>query len=170
MYAKQLPFHDFNSAPRNTTLHFNLTEPEFIKLLVEIKAIYDWQEKIDTEDTFKLDTAEVVEFYNNFEEIVLAAYGVPSEDGLYFDKSGKYRFAESAAFAAYLVETLSDRTELERFMSKVLPKGMDKIIKAADANAIAAIASDTTSESAKAEIERLRAALAQAQAGTTASE
>jgi len=161
VYTKKLPFKDFNNQPRNTTLTFNLTEREVFKLMVEFKFIFDWRDRIDVEDLIDVDPADVVEFYNNFEEIVLSAYGVMSQDGLYFDKTGKFKFEESAMFAAYMVETLRDLTEINRFLEGVLPKGMEDLVKAADESLAVAAANSENPAELRAQLAALQAQIDQ---------
>lgn len=156
MYTKSVPFRDFNDKPRTQTVHFNLTEREVFKLLAEFKAVFDWQESLKGDER-ELSTAEVIEFYNNFEEILLSAWGEPSEDGLHFRKSGRYDFEESALFAACMVEFVSDPRETSKLIDGLMPKNLQDIVKKADEN-LALMAKDANNdEDVRAELARLRA-------------
>lgn len=159
MYTMNVPFKDFNGKPRKATVHFNLTESEVIKLLAELQGIDDWRKSISGPER-DLSAEEVVAFYNNFEEILLTAYGVPSEDGMYFRKSGRYDFQESALFNACMVEFLSNPEETGRFLDQTMPKDFGEIVKKADAG-LAEAAKKTDDQDLLAEIERLRAQVAQ---------
>ncbi len=159
MYTKSIPFKDFNDKPRNQTVHFNLTSREVFKLLVEFKAIFEWQESIKGE-LRDVSTPEVLAFYNNFEEILLTAWGVPSEDGLHFRKAGRYEFEESALFNACMLIYVSDPRETSALLDGLMPKDMQEIVKKADSN-MAELANDpSTDDALRKEIERLRAQVA----------
>lgn len=154
MYTKQIPFKDFKDKPRNETVHFNLTEREVFKLLGEFKAVFEWHDSLRNGPNRELETEEVVAFYNSFEEILLSAYGVPSEDGLYFRKDNRYEFEQSAAFNACMVEFVSNPAETGKLLEQIMPKGMEEMVRKADASIAA-----SGDEDLKAEIARLRAQL-----------
>lgn len=157
MYEKLIPHKNFKGKVRNQTVHFNLTTHEFFKLLVEFKMIFDWQNKLEGEDPDAVtDTAEVIAYYTNLEEILLAAYGVPDEDGDHFRKAGRYDFAESSLFHATMELFVSDPTEAGKLVNGLMPEGLDELLKKLDANAVAALANEDTPDAMKREIERLR--------------
>lgn len=133
MHKIQVPYKNFNDEPKTAVVYFNLTETEVFKLLVEFKAVLDWQERIDG-PARELPTEEVVDFYTNLEKILLEAWGVPSADGEHFRKSGRYEFEESAVFNACMLMFLSDPKAAGELLEGLLPKGMDELIKHADAN------------------------------------
>lgn len=160
MYTKIVPFKDFKGNPRNMEVNFNLTETEVFKLLVPFKVVLDWRDSMQGPER-TLETEEVVGFYTAFEDILLAAWGVPSEDGLYFRKSGRYEFEESALFNATMVMFISDPSETTKLVEGIMPEGMEELIKTADANLAKAAAEETTDESMRIELERLRAQVAQ---------
>jgi ribosomal protein L12E/L44/L45/RPP1/RPP2 len=167
VYTKMVPFKDLNGKPRNIQVNFNLFEREVFKLLAEFQAIFKWQESIKDAEMRDLPTEEVVGFYNNFEEILLSAYGEPSEDGLYFHKGGRrFEFEESAVFNACMVSYVTDPTTTQELLDGLMPKDMQEMVKKADANMAALAASDTSDAVVQAEIEKLRAQLAEAQAQT----
>ncbi len=158
MYTKKIPFKDFNDNPHNSVVHFNLTEREVLKNLVSLKTIIEWKDSMGGPDR-ELTTEEVVEFYNAFEDILLEAWGEPSADGLHFRKGGKYEFEESALFNACMVEFVTNPQETGSLLDGIMPKGMEDMVRKADANMIKA-ADDTDNEEIKAELARLRAQLA----------
>lgn len=157
MYTMTVPYKDFKGNPHTDKVHFNLTEHEVFKLLVEFQAIFDWIESIKGEEVRELKTEEVIEFYNNFETVLLAAYGEPSDDGRFFRKSGRYEFEESAAFAACMVELVSDPRKVNELIDALMPKNLQEIVQKSDAN-MAAMAKDEGSSA------ELRAQIAQLQA------
>ena len=161
MYTKDFTFKDFKNNSRTMTVHFNLTEVQVIKLMREFKVVYDWQQRnlgtlreLNTPE----DTEGLLEFYNAFEEIVLSAYGQPSDDGLYFRKSGRYEFEESALFNACMVQYITVPEETTELVNKIMPEGMEQIVKNADERLLKA-AQETSDADLKAEIARLRSQL-----------
>ena len=156
MYTKSIPFHDFKNKPRNMEVNFNLEEREVFKLLVEFQAIFNWQEKIKGPER-ELETEEVIEFYNNLEEILLSAWGVPSDDGLYFRKSGRYDFEESKLFAACMKMFVEDPKEANDLLDGLMPKGLRDMVKKADANRSELAKNPDNSEELQRELDRLRA-------------
>jgi hypothetical protein len=135
MYIKTIPHKNFKDQVRNQEVQFNLTEHEVLKLLVEFKEIFDWQERLKGRDpNAETDTAEVIEFYNNFETILLAAWGELDADGDHFRKGGVYDFRESSVFHAAMKLFLEDQAEANRLIDGLMPKGLKDLVKNADAN------------------------------------
>jgi hypothetical protein len=132
MYTKQIPHKNFLGKVRNQTVHFNLTTHEFFKLLVEFKAIFDWQDRLEKENDpdAVTDTREIVAYYNNFEEILLSAC---------------------------MEMFVQDPEETSKLVEAMVPEGLAELIKKLDANAVAMIANEETPEAMKRELERLRA-------------
>lgn len=169
MYTKKVAFQNLKGQPRNVEVQFNLFTREVFKLLVEFQAIFAWLERIDVTETIDLPAHEVVEYYNNFEEIILSAYGKVSEDGDSFTKSGmRYDFVDSACFAALMEECVKDTSVTSELIDGLMPKNMQEIVKAADANLAALAAKDGSSDQLQAEIEKLRAQLAEKEADQNA--
>jgi hypothetical protein len=141
-------------------VHFNLEEREVFKLLVEFQAIFKWQESIKSEEVRELDTVEVIAFYNNLEEILLNAWGVPSEDGLYFRKGGRYDFEESKLFAAVMKMFVEDPKEANALLDGLMPKGLQDMVKKADANMADLAKNPDTDAELRRQIDELRSQLA----------
>lgn len=156
MYTKSIPFHDFYGKPRNQTVHYNLTEGQFFKLFKEFKIILEWRDSLKGEERM-LDSFEVVEFYTALEEIMLSAYGVPSEDGLYFDNDGRYQYEKSALHNAVMMMFLSDPVEANKMVDALMPKGMEELIRKASDNLEKVQNDPSTEAELQAEIARLRA-------------
>lgn len=171
MYTKTIPHKNFRGKPRNQEVQFNLTEHEVLKLLVEFKTIFDWQERIAARDKdAETPTEEVMEFYNNFEEILLTAWGELDESGDHFHKGGRYEFRESSVFHAAMKLFLEDQHEANLLINGLMPEGLQDLVKAADSN-LAALAKESGEGSAAvdAEVARLRAQLAQAERSNESS-
>jgi hypothetical protein len=159
LYTKQIPFADFNGQSRKMTVYFNLTTIQAMKLFREFKIIIDWRNSIQGPER-NLDPEEVMAFYSAFEEILLSAWGEPSEDGLHFRKGGRYDFEESALFNATMMMFLTDPKEAMTFVEECFPKDMEQLAKQADENTAKMLAS-STDEELKAELVRLRRQLKQ---------
>ena len=110
MYTKKIPFKDFKGNPRTIEVNYNLTETEVIKLFREFQAVFEWRESLRGEERI-LTSEEVADFYTSFEEILLSAYGEPSDDGLYFRKGNRFDFEESALHNAAMVMFLTEPAE-----------------------------------------------------------
>ncbi len=158
MYEKEIFHKNFLGKNRTQTVRFNLTEHEFLKLLVEFKAIFDWQERLSLlNPDAETDTAEVVEFYNNFEEIVLAAWGEPDESGDYFRKSKVWEFRESSLFHATMKMFLENQVERDKFLETLTPPGLKDIVEKADESLLELSKREGLSPEAKERIAALRA-------------
>lgn len=169
MYTKMVPHKNFAGKPRNQEVQFNLTEHEVLKLLVEFKAIFEWQEKVSKADPeAETPTEEVMEFYTNFETILLAAWGELSEDGDHFRKGGVYEFRESSLFHAAMKMFLEDVSEVNKLIDGLMPKGLQDLVKSVDKN-VAELAKNEDPAS-QAEVERLRRQLEAAEARSRGSE
>lgn len=163
MYTKNVPYKDLYDRPKNKTVYFNLTEPEVFKLLVEFQRIFKWQERIKENPGAETPTEEVVAYYNDFEEIILSAYGEPDAEGEHFDHDGKYKFEKSMAFAAFMTMCVTDVSETTRLLDGLMPKGLQEMVKNADAKLAELAKNPETSAEAAAEIERLRTRMAELQ-------
>lgn len=167
MYIKKIKFEDFFGKTREQEVHFNLTSHEVFKLLVEFQAIFEWTEKMkDRDPDGKTDTAEVIEFYNNVEEIILAAWGQPDPDGLHFRKGGVYDFKESALFHKCMQMFVEDPKQANELVDGLMPKDLQEIVKRADANLAELAKSGTAPENIQAQIDLLLAQRAAAEGNT----
>ncbi len=163
MYTKKVPFVDYKHNPRNIEVNFNLEEYEVFKLLVEFQAIFEWQESIKGQNVRELPTEDVMRFFTHLEEIILSAWGVPSDDGLYFRKSGRYDFEDSKLRSAVMNMFLEDPQEANKLIDGLMPKGLQDMVKKADANMAAMAKDPNTEEDLRREIDRLRAQVAPAE-------
>lgn len=164
MYKKTIPFKDFNGKARNQTIHLNLTEREVMGLLSEFQSIFSWQNTIKHRAIQELGTQEVVEFYNNLETILLSAYGVPSEDGLYFNKDDRYQFEQSALFNAVMMMFVKEPEEATKMVNELMPKGLEDFVANADANIDKIAGDQNTPAHVRDELEEMRKKLAELQA------
>lgn len=162
MYTRSIPYKDYKKNPRTEEVNFNLDEREVIKLLNEFKVVTDWYESM-TGPRRELETEDVVMFYTAFEEILLSAWGVPSEDGREFDKDGRYKFEKSALFNAAMMEFLTNPNETQKFVEEIVDiERLNELMSRMDSNldAVAEKAKGSENEEAlRKEIEQLRAQL-----------
>jgi len=168
-----IPHKNFRGKVRNQEVNFNLTEHEVLKLLVEFKAIFDWQEQVEARDPdAETPTEEVLEFYNNFEEILLAAWGELDESGDHFHKGGRYEFRESSVFHAAMKMFLEDLNEVNELINGLMPEGLKDLVKAADGRLaeLAAKSEDGKDPVLQSEVEQLRAQLEAERARNSSSE
>lgn len=159
MYTKQVPFTDFKGQARTMTVNFNLTTIQAMKLFREFKIILEWRNSLEGPER-ELDPVEVMNFYTAFEEILLSAWGEPSEDGLHFRKGGRYEFEESALFNAAMLMFLTTPQEAMKLVDECFPKDMEQLAKQADENTAKMLAT-SDDEKLKAELLRLRRQLSQ---------
>lgn len=161
MYTKTIAFRDFKGKARNQTVQFNLETREVFKLLVELNAIFKWRDSLQDEDPRDLSTEEVVDFFNNFEKILLEAWGEMDEDGTHFRKTGRYDFEESKLFAACMDMFVSDIQEVNKLLTDIMPKGMEDMVRK-QAESLERMAGDSSnSEELQARIAELQAQLAE---------
>lgn len=170
MYTVKVPHKNYRGRPRNPEVSFDLSVHEFLKLLVEFKAVFDWQDEVSKRDpNMETPTEEVVEFYTNFEEIILAAWGEMDEDGDHFRKGGVYDYRESSTHQEAMLLFLKDQKALNEMLQALLPKGLEDLMKATEEN-LAALAQQAKESGDKlppqleSEVERIRRELAEAEA------
>lgn len=136
MYSKDVTFYDLNGKQQTETLHFSLTTVEIArlsdKLSPEGKDLKDHLVDVITGgDNFKLISLVA--------DIMLAAYGTKSSDGLRFVKNAELTsdFENSVAFAEYLDLALTDQEEGNRFVSgvfedsRIQKAGREKLVEVA---------------------------------------
>lgn len=155
MYAKSIPYTNFNGKPGNRTVHFNLTAPQVFKLVKEFNLIFRWRDSLEGPER-NLDTDEVLDFYNAFEEILLSAYGIPSQDGESFDHADRYEFEKTALFAAAMMYFLQDPDEANKLIDGLMPKDLQAAVEKAGENLDKVIENPKTPDDQRALYERLR--------------
>ena len=111
MLKKTVKYYDFNGDEANETLYFNLTTAEVAKLSSEFGG--------DIEKHIKRITrAEDMNAMLTFiEKLILASYGVKSEDGKRFMKTAALReeFESSAVYAELFEQLLMNPEEAKAF-------------------------------------------------------
>lgn len=120
MLVKRIPFTDYNGNTREEDFYFNLNKGEIFNLQFGTEGGLDNAIKkiIQTEDTPKI--------VKLFQDIILNAYGVKSEDGRRFIKSEELReeFKQTEAYSELLMELVSDEKKAAEFINALMPKDL----------------------------------------------
>lgn len=121
MLAQELTFEDFNGNTVTETHYFNLTKAELIKLQVSVEG------GMQTLLQNIIDSKDVKGLIHEFEKLVLAAYGVKSEDGKRFIKNDEIReeFSQTAAYDALFTRIAMDEKFAAAFVIGAFPADMD---------------------------------------------
>ena len=170
MYTTKVPHKNYRGLTRNPEVTFDLSTHEFLKLLVEFKAIFDWQDRVSKRDpNEETPTEEVIDFYTTFETIILAAWGELDESGDHFRKGGVYDYRESSTHQEAMLMFLKDQEALNKMLEALMPKGLEDLMKATEDNlaklaAQAKEGGDKMPVGLESEIERIRRELAEAEA------
>ena len=125
MLKKTVTYTDFNGIEQTEDLYFNLNNIELMKIKDKIPY---WEDNLKFETITQQDVDKLIDA---FEILILASYGVKSEDGKRFIKNDKIRsdFEQSAVFDAVINEFLEDPSVFTSFMTGILPKKIaDKIV------------------------------------------
>jgi len=154
VYQIKVPYKNYNNQPKTRTISFNLETREIMKLLEEFYVAFQWQEQAREEEVREYTPAETVVFYNAFEAILLAAYGVVSADGERFEKTGRFEFEESKVFAAVMDIFIQDPARTNELINGILPEGLDKLIKSSEGNMQKMIENPDTPDYIRREVER----------------
>lgn len=125
MIAKTITYKDFNDVERTETFLFNLTKTELSNLNFKHHGTYGEQLKAIADSN---DVKLVTELFN---EILIRAYGIKSEDGKNFRKSPQIvdDFVSSAAYDALMTEILGDMDKAAALFIGMLPSDMQKEVK-----------------------------------------
>lgn len=116
MLKKEITYVDYNGVERKETYYFNLTKTELMKTFgtgdgtVEIL-----QGIIDAKDGRAL--------MDNFDKLILSAYGEKDADGIHFRKSDAISeaFSQTPAYDILFMELLNDEKAAAEFVNHILP-------------------------------------------------
>jgi hypothetical protein len=120
MIKKVIKYTDYNDVEREEAFWFNLSKSELSRMAMSQEG--DMSEKI--RDMVKAkDTKAILQI---FEDIILKAYGIKSEDGKRFMKSEDISrsFVESPAYDELYFELIQDGEKMANFISALLPKDL----------------------------------------------
>ena len=128
MIKKTVTYTDYNGVERKEDFYFNLTKAEVMKLqLGTVGGLSAMLQKI-------IDTNDVPTLMNIFEDLVLKAYGVKSDDGRRFIKNDEVRaaFAETEAYSQIYMELAFDANAAAEFVNGIIPADVAKAIPASN--------------------------------------
>lgn len=120
MLKRSITYEDFNGEQQTEEFYFNLSKSE----LVELEAGYEGGlEAAIRRIAAANDNAGLI---REFKRIILASYGVRSEDGRRFVKNEQLReeFTQTAAYDALFFELATDEAAATQFIKGVLPKDL----------------------------------------------
>lgn len=139
MITKTVTYEDFNGDTRTESFSFHFSENEINLMQLSPKyKDYKFEEKNENgEDNPPVVYTGLVAYlqamvslndygavYAFISELVLAAYGVKSDDGKRFVKTESIRedFRASAAYDVLLSELINDETKMAEFVNGLVPK------------------------------------------------
>lgn len=122
MLKKTITYTDFNGVERTEDFYFNLTKAEIVKM--ETGVTGGLSEMINKVIAAK-DVPTVMKL---FEDLVLKAYGIKSDDGKRFIKNDEIRqaFAETEAYSELYMELASDADAAAAFINGIVPADVAK--------------------------------------------
>ena len=128
MLKRDITYEDYNGETVTETFYFNLTSTEIIDLQLGYEGGLEAALKkiIETEDVKGIIT--------EFKKIILAAYGIKSEDGKRFMKNDTIReeFSQTAAYDALFMDLSTNENAAADFIKGVVPSSMQKEIEKAE--------------------------------------
>lgn len=120
MLVKRINYTDYNGNQRSEDFYFNLNKGEIFNLQFGTEGGLDKaiQKIIQTEDAPKI--------VKTFQDIILNAYGVKSDDGRRFIKSEELstEFKQTEAYSELLMELVSDEKKAADFINALMPKDL----------------------------------------------
>lgn len=122
MLKKEITYEDFDGNQVTDILYFNLNRTEMIEMEVSYEGGLEAALKriIESKDNKNL--------IGEFKKIILASYGVKSEDGKRFIKNDKLRedFTQTAAFDALFMDLATNENAAANFIIGIVPKDFAK--------------------------------------------
>lgn len=117
MFKKTINYTDFNDQPQTKVLYFNLTKSEVIEMETEGTTSFSEDLKKIVNEKNGKDIMRVIK------KIILASYGVKSEDGQSFRKSKEIteEFEQSAVYDALFMELCTNAEAASEFITRVMP-------------------------------------------------
>lgn len=132
MLKREITYEDFEGNPVTDVYYFNMTRIEWL----EFNAEFDG----GMEGVFKriIETKDLNGVVSTLKKIILAAYGVKSDDGKRFIKSAQVReeFTQTPAFDVLFMDVATNDNAALNFIQGIMPKEFraefDKAITAQD--------------------------------------
>lgn len=130
MLKKTIEFENYNGEKVTKDFHFHLNKAEVIKWSMT-DGNYNLVDKL--ERLFEAGNAK--ELMNTFDELIRTSYGVPSIDGMRFEKSEEIlnSFVQTEAYSILFTELVTNAKAAADFIKAIIPKDIaaevDKIMK-----------------------------------------
>lgn len=117
MLKKQIIYTDYNGVERKEEFLFNLTKAEIAEMEHSVDGGLSAKIQKITESK---DQGEIVKL---FKELILASYGVKSEDGKRFIKSKELslEFSQTEAYSELFMELGTNEKAASQFIEGIIP-------------------------------------------------
>lgn len=126
MLARKIKYIDYNGNEREETFHFNLSQAELTVMEMSVNGglVEKIQRIVEAQDG-----AEIIKL---FQEIILKAYGVKSEDGKQFMKSEQLsnEFSWTEAYSQLFIELCTNADAAAAFVNGIVPPAAAKHLEA----------------------------------------
>lgn len=122
MYKKMITYTDFSGVERTEEYCFHLSKAELIKMELMTKGTFtDMLQRI-------INAKDTPDIIHEISELLLASYGVRSEDGRFFRKSPEIRadFENSEPYSVMFMLLLSNDDEAANFINGIMPEDVAK--------------------------------------------
>lgn len=129
MYKKTITYTDYNDVEQTEDFYFNLSKAELVKIQLQNNGTL--QAKLER----LLNTREVSEIAQIFQDIIDMSYGVKSDDGKRFIKNQEVldAFKQTEAYSELFIELTSNADAAIEFITGIIPA---KIAEQIDQNEI----------------------------------
>lgn len=120
MLKREITYEDFDGNQRTEDFYFNLTKAELVRL--ELSETGSFSEMIKKIIASK-DNREIIE---QFQKIILMAYGIREEGGRRFIKNQQVReeFEQTNAFSELFIELATNEESAAAFMRGIVPSDL----------------------------------------------
>lgn len=118
MLKKTITYTDYNDVERTEDFYFNLSKAEITDM--ELGTTGGLSEKLKK----IVETKDQPQIIRMFKEIILASYGVKSDDGRRFIKSPELatEFSQTEAYSELYMELATDAQKAADFINGIVPK------------------------------------------------
>lgn len=122
MLARKVKYTDFDGNEAVDTFYFNLSQTELVEYNVDSSYPSGFTKFIQK----IIESSNHDELIREFKKLILASYGVKSEDGKRFIKSDELReeFVQTAAYDALFIELATNETAAAEFIKGVIPTNL----------------------------------------------
>lgn len=121
MLVRKIKYQDYNGVEREDDFYFNLNKAEIVKWLTT-----NGNYTLDAVLEKMIKTENARDLVNEFDTLIMMAYGEKSLDGKRFIKSQEVKdaFRESEAYSALFMELISDASKASEFFNKIIPSDL----------------------------------------------